>query len=89
MFKNTFHYLNWDNDTSTIFRFGTNFQGFNADTARVSPYLFTQVKTRRTTELPKFGQRSKYIVRPEAVDLLGNHNVWALIIGKVTYVLLG
>ena len=83
MFKNAFHYLYWENDTTTVSRFGSHFPGLSGgDPNRTTPYLLTQVKTRRTSELTKFGQRSKYIVRPEAADVLGNHIMWALMIGE-------
>ena len=39
------------------------------------PYLITQMKIQRTLKPHPFGRRSKYIVRPEAVVMAGNHIV--------------
>ena len=49
----------------------------------VRPYLLTQTKTRRLEKLHKHGTRSKYIVRPEAADMIGNHNVWTFFPGFI------
>ena len=37
------------------------------------PYLITQMKVQRTRNPHAYGRRSKYIVRPEAVVMAGNH----------------
>ena len=80
VFKNAFHYLYWPNDTSTIkeyaYIFGTyNVKNINVNLTIVQPYLLTQTKTRRVLKLHDHGIRSKYIVRPEAADMIGNHLV--------------
>ena len=65
VFRNAFFYLLWDNDDDD-----------NADDDYNEYELATQLKTRRLEQLNGFGRRSKVIVRPEAVLLLGNHDVW-------------
>ena len=46
------------------------------------PYLITQMKVQRTLKPHQFGRRSKYIVRPEAVVMAGNHIVHKFVDGE-------
>ncbi|XP_054718133.1 beta-1,4-galactosyltransferase galt-1-like [Uloborus diversus] len=69
VFKNTFFYLYWENDTTAF--------GAEPETPPLMvPYLITQYKTRRLTTTMKVGSRSKYIIVPERVIEVGNHVVW-------------
>ena len=84
VFKNTFFYLYWENDTATMNRevAGRVFPEFQRSEAFLRPYLLTQAKTRRTRKIYGNGVRSKYVVRPEAVGMCGNHQVWGHVAGK-------
>lgn len=75
--KNAFFYLYWENDTTTLSKYGDDLQS-----PQEYPYLVTQAKTRRISTLKKHGYRSKYICLPHKATLLGNHNVWTHISGR-------
>ncbi|XP_068240663.1 uncharacterized protein [Palaemon carinicauda] len=86
IFQNVFFYLYWENDTSlheAMFgeapssSLGTDLFGDESS----APYLLTVFKTRRLSKPHKAGTRSKFIVRPETVVEVGNHNVWEHISG--------
>ncbi len=82
VFRNAFHYLYWENDTATTERYAKGlFPAYGVTNKTVRPYMLTQTKTRRLVNLHKFGARSKYIARPEAAELIGNHQVWSLLPG--------
>ncbi|GFY54159.1 glycosyltransferase family 92 protein [Trichonephila inaurata madagascariensis] len=69
VFKNTFFYLYWENDTTV----------YGVEPERPPqwvPYFLTQYKTRRLSSSMKVGSRSKYIVVPERILEVGNHVVW-------------
>jgi len=89
VFKNAFHYLYWSNDTSTTEKYARGLfdqydvKKINDTSSIVQPYLLTQTKTRRLVNLHNHGTRSKYIVRPDAADMIGNHNVWTFFPGFV------
>ena len=89
VFKNAFHYLYWSNDTSTTEEYARDLFGtydvkkLNDTSSIVRPYLLTQTKTRRLVKLHSHGTRSKYIVRPDGADMIGNHNVWTFFPGFV------
>ncbi|KFM82603.1 hypothetical protein X975_11956, partial [Stegodyphus mimosarum] len=69
VFRNTFFYLYWENDTTVY--------GVEPEKPPdFTPYLITQYKTRRLSTSMKVGSRSKYIVVPERVIEVGNHVVW-------------
>ena len=91
VFKNAFHYLYWSNDTSTIKEYAHNIFGtynvkkINENLTTVHPYLLTQTKTRQLLKLHDHGIRSKYIVRPEAVEVIGNHFVWKFFPGIIMH----
>jgi hypothetical protein len=74
VFRNVFFYLYWENDTST----SPSSNGGNGS----SNYLLTTSKIRRTAKPNRKGQRSKYVVKPEAVAMAGNHVVWKLMRGE-------
>ncbi|XP_045615064.1 beta-1,4-galactosyltransferase galt-1 isoform X2 [Procambarus clarkii] len=79
IFQNVFFYLYWENDTAVNDVLFGNDQGLGPalfGSQAAMPYLLTASKTRRLAKPHKHGVRSKYIVRPEAVVELGNHNVW-------------
>ena len=98
LFGNVFFYLYWQNSTTTMkefYRESSNQQQNdtfkkNIDTdvnnrtvkGDPMPYLITQMKIRRTKKPHLYGRRSKYIVRPEGVVMLGNHNVHKYVNGK-------
>lgn len=79
VFQNVFFYLYWENDTAVhdaLFA-DENGLGYNLFGSESSmPYLLTSYKTRRLNKPHKYGQRSKYLVRPQRVAEVGNHNVW-------------
>lgn len=75
VFQNVFFYLYWENDTAAAYD-KLNHEGVLPVEGPTEPYLLTAFKTRRLTKPHKPGVRSKYIVRPERVFELGNHNVW-------------
>ena len=89
VFKNAFHYLYWSNDTSTTEEYARDLfdtydvKKVNETLSTVRPYLLTQTKTRRLVKLHNHGTRSKYIVRPDAADMIGNHNVWTFFPGFI------
>ena len=89
VFKNAFHYLYWSNDTSTTEKYARGLfdqydvKKINDTSSIVQPYLLTQTKTRRLENLHNHGTRSKYIVRPDAADMIGNHNVWTFFPGSI------
>ena len=89
VFKNAFHYLYWSNDTSTTEKYARGLfdqydvKKINDTSSIVQPYLLTQTKTRRLVNLHNHGTRSKYIVRPDAADMIGNHNVWTFFPGSI------
>ena len=87
VFKNAFHYLYWPNDTSSMREYEPNLLGtYNMkNKSTVQPYLLTLTKTRRLVKLHDHGIRSKYIVRPEAADMIGNHFVWKFFPGCFTH----
>ncbi|CAG9762979.1 unnamed protein product [Ceutorhynchus assimilis] len=62
-FKNCFFYRQWPDDP-------TLFQDPLANN------LITLRKTRRKTEFHPHRQRSKFIIRPELVNMVGNHFIW-------------
>lgn len=75
VFKNTFFYLYWENDTAAY--------GVEPEKPpQWMPYFITQYKTRRLAATMKTGSRSKYIVVPERVIEVGNHVVWRHASGK-------
>lgn len=76
VFKNVFHYVYWDNTTELLEKHWKKHEG------EILPYLLTQTKLRRTSQPNKNGQRSKYLIRPEHVTMIGNHQVWKLINGE-------
>ena len=49
-------------------------------------YLRTLYKTSRQEKVHRHGVRSKFIVRPEAVLEVGNHNVWQAVRGRTRQV---
>ena len=81
LFKNAFHFIEWFNDTSSTEKFAHQLFGnfdvkkTNNIMTKVRPYLQTQTKTRRMVELNDYGIRSKFIVRPEAADIISIHFV--------------
>lgn len=85
VFRNAFHYLYWENDTRTTEKHARNlFESFSiTKNGSVRPYLLTQTKTKRLVTPHKHGTRSKYITRPEAADMVGNHLVWTFLPGMV------
>ena len=95
VFRNAFHYLYWPNDTSTTEEHARglfesyNVQRVNDSLTTVQPYLLTQTKTRRLVQVHEHGTRSKYIVRPEGADMLGNHNVWTFFPGFISNAIKG
>ena len=93
VFGNVFHYLYWNNDTSIIKKYWnesiTNKLSLNNSNSSNEhqkssfiPYLLTQMKTKRTLNPHPFGQRSKYVVKPEGVVMAGNHQVHKFVDGK-------
>ncbi|KAK7072581.1 hypothetical protein SK128_003921 [Halocaridina rubra] len=81
IFQNVFYYLYWENDTAIHDTFYGNKNERSLGYSLLGeedqfPYLLTAYKTRRLTKVHKPGTRSKYIVRPEQVVEVGNHNVW-------------
>uniref|UniRef100_T1J3E9 Glycosyltransferase family 92 protein n=1 Tax=Strigamia maritima TaxID=126957 RepID=T1J3E9_STRMM len=76
VFHNTFFYLYHGNNSDFLTEIS------NLNLTNNVPYLITLFKTNRTKNLNSFGQRSKYIVRPEYCILLGNHLVWTHFPGK-------
>ncbi|GFT65553.1 glycosyltransferase family 92 protein [Nephila pilipes] len=75
VFKNTFFYLYWENDTTVY--------GVEPEKPpQWVPYFLTQYKTRRLSSSMKIGSRSKYIVVPERILEVGNHVVWRHTSGK-------
>ncbi|XP_050303883.1 uncharacterized protein LOC126741505 [Anthonomus grandis grandis] len=62
-FRNAFFYRQWPDDE-------------RAKTANVTEKLIVLRKTRRKTELHKHRTRSKMIVRPELIQMVGNHFIW-------------
>ena len=72
-FQNSFFYLYWENNTD-LEKF------VDADTNL--PYLVTMFKTTRLTRIQRHGSRSKYVVKPENVVEVGNHNIWLYRLGK-------
>ncbi|MPC66834.1 hypothetical protein E2C01_060989 [Portunus trituberculatus] len=76
--QNVFFYLYWENDTTAAYDRLTQ-EGISPMEGPAEPYLLTAFKTRRLAKPHKSGVRSKYIVRPERVMELGNHNVWEYI----------
>ncbi|XP_042211147.1 beta-1,4-galactosyltransferase galt-1-like isoform X1 [Homarus americanus] len=84
IFQNVFFYLYWENDTAVHDALFANDNGLGYDFfdgEEAFPYLLTAFKTRRLNKPHKHGQRSKFIVRPEGVVEIGNHNVWEYIYG--------
>ena len=97
VFGNVFHYLYWKNDTTTMnqywnsslsdnSRMGRDYENktrklLNEGSLHI-PYLITQMKVKRTFKPHPFGRRSKYIVRPEAVVMAGNHIVHKFVDGE-------
>ena len=75
VFCNVFHYLYWENTTITL-------EQYWPEKSKL-PYLVTQTKIKRTKTPNKNGQRSKYLVRPEFANMVGNHVVWQLVKGKL------
>ena len=73
IFANTFHYLQWQ-DWPTK----------DSPKADKRPYLVTQQKVWRKSVAEPHGRRSKYVVRPEAVMMAGNHAVHRLAKGMHT-----
>ena len=91
IFGNVFYYLYWKNDTSVINRYWNVSDNSYSKVAGHSnttnknlqvPYLITQMKVKRTSKPHPFGRRSKYIVRPEAVVMAGNHVVHKFVDGE-------
>ncbi|XP_063847995.1 uncharacterized protein LOC135093051 [Scylla paramamosain] len=78
VFQNVFFYLYWENDTTAVYDKLIQ-EGVSPVEGPAEPYLLTAFKTRRLKKPHKHGVRSKYIVRPERVLELGNHNVWEYI----------
>ncbi|XP_067141214.1 uncharacterized protein [Centruroides vittatus] len=69
VFRNTFFYLYWENDTRAY--------GILPETLPGNiPYLLTQYKTKRMRGTMRYGSRSKFIVIPERALEVGNHVVW-------------
>lgn len=69
VFRNTFFYLYWENDTRAY--------GALPETPPENlPYLLTQFKTKRMKAVMRYGSRSKFIVVPERAMEVGNHVVW-------------
>ncbi|XP_066949161.1 uncharacterized protein [Macrobrachium rosenbergii] len=86
VFQNVFFYLYWENDTTVhdaMFGEGpsSNLGISLFGEESLAPYLLTVYKTRRLSRPHKPGTRSKFIVRPESVVEVGNHNVWEHISG--------
>ena len=90
IFKNAFHFIEWFNDTSTTEKFAHQLFGnydvkkTNNIMTKVRPYLLTQTKTRRLVELNDYRIRSKFIVRPEAADIINNHVVESFFKGFIS-----
>ncbi|XP_069943825.1 uncharacterized protein [Cherax quadricarinatus] len=85
IFQNIFFYLYWENDTAVHNALFADDQGLGVSLfgeESSMPYLLTAFKTRRLGKPHKHGQRSKYIVRPEAVVELGNHIIWEFVGNK-------
>lgn len=81
VFQNVFFYLYWENDTIATYD-KLHQEGIPAVPDNGEPYLLTPLKTRRLTTPHKHNVRSKYIVRPERVVELGNHQVWEYVGAK-------
>ena len=89
IFKNAFHFIEWFNDTSSTEKlalqlFGNYDVKKNNIMTKVRPYLQTQTKTRRLVELNDYRIRSKFIVRPEAADIIQNHFVESFFKGFIS-----
>ena len=90
IFKNAFHFIEWFNDTSSTEKFAHQLFGnydvkkTNNIMTKVRPYLLTQTKTRRLVELNDYRIRSKFIVRPEAADIINNHVVESFFKGFIS-----
>ncbi len=77
VFRNVFHYLYWENTTSLIEEHWPA-----KDRPFGLPLLLTQAKLTRTASPNKNGQRSKYVILPKNVLMIGNHVVWKFLNGK-------
>ena len=99
VFGNVFHYLYWKNDTTTMNQYWNSSLSDNSGIDRAFenktrkllnegslhiPYLITQMKIKRTFKPHPFGRRSKYIVRPEAVVMAGNHIAHKFVDGELS-----
>ena len=76
----------WNSSLSDNSRMGRDYENktrklLNEGSLHI-PYLITQMKVKRTFKPHPFGRRSKYIVRPEAVVMAGNHIVHKFVDGK-------
>ncbi len=81
---NVFFYLYWKNDTTVLNSdvAGRVFTNFSSSESYMRPYLLTQAKTRRLRMVHSHNVRSKYVTRPAAALLLGNHRVWIHLKGE-------
>ena len=71
----------WNVSLNDTYNDNTKHPGTSNKLSKI-PYLISQMKVQRTKNPHSYGRRSKYIVRPEAVVMAGNHAAHKFVDGE-------
>ena len=74
----------WNATSDAAYNNDTRYPSIFTNGSKV-PYLITQMKVQRTKSPHPYGRRSKYVVRPDAVVMAGNHVAHKFVDGKYKY----